>query len=633
MKKLVLLMIIGIMLSISLLVGVSYALWSNTHVQETENIVETGCFSTDFSEVNSISLSNSYPISDDKGMNSTPYQFTITNTCTVDAKYEVNFEVLAGSTLSSNYVKLAINDIKDILSNYEVKDSTINGALSSNNIASGWLKPEQSITYDLRLWIDEATTLEQGEEKSLNGKVVVVSAGGEGPNLINTLLAQYDEANIEYGLLKDSENPNVYYYKGTRDQVANNYLWYGGHQWQVVEFNVEEGTLRLRTSQPITNISLAKRVWSNEEEYQNSYLMTWLKEEFYDVLPNEIKNNIVESTYNVGIETDVDSITATSKYGLLDVEEYKRGGEADSFLDNKDYIVFPNYVDNNYWAGTENNGLLELKQQIYRDCEVFPVITIKDVNIESGLGTLNNSFKIESQKSTNTSNVLLGEYISVPTSGNYCGADNMCLFRVVKYGESGLKVTLNGTLPELKNYLPDPVITKNHEIYKYVGEFVDSISDNYKSMVDEKIYMSRTAVEEEMWDDTGNMGYDYKNLRKEYLLSSYGLPSVGEMFTTNDIDLFNSEFPGTSGFFVDQSVVENYVTEIDESIYTIHNFTFYYLMNKDGYYNNPNYMNGNGYRAGKKLDSLLLVRPVMHLKYNLSFTGGSGTAQDPYTLN
>ena len=67
MKKLVLLMIIGIMLSISLLVGISYALWSNTHTQESENIVESGCFSTDFSEVNSISLNNSYPISDSKG--------------------------------------------------------------------------------------------------------------------------------------------------------------------------------------------------------------------------------------------------------------------------------------------------------------------------------------------------------------------------------------------------------------------------------------------------------------------------------------------------------------------------------------------------------------------------------------
>ena len=69
MKKLVLLMVIGIMLSISLLVGVSYALWSNTHVQKGQGIVETGCFSTDFTEVNSISLSNSYPISDERGMN------------------------------------------------------------------------------------------------------------------------------------------------------------------------------------------------------------------------------------------------------------------------------------------------------------------------------------------------------------------------------------------------------------------------------------------------------------------------------------------------------------------------------------------------------------------------------------
>ena len=242
MKKLVLLMVIGIMLSISLLVGVSYALWSNTHVQETENIVETGCFSTDFTEVNSIGLNNSYPISDSKGMSATPYQFTITNICTVDAKYEVNFEVLANSTLSSNYVKLAIDNKKDILSNYESKTPTIEGALSSNNIASGWLKADESITYDLRLWIDEETTLEQGEGKGLSGNVVVVSVGDElNDSLISLLLEQYKEGN-EVGLVKDSSNPNLYYYKGTNAQVANNFLWYGGHQWRVLEFDTDAET-------------------------------------------------------------------------------------------------------------------------------------------------------------------------------------------------------------------------------------------------------------------------------------------------------------------------------------------------------------------------------------------------------
>ena len=227
MKKVILLMVIGTMLSISLLVGVSYALWSNTHVQETENIVESGCFSTDFSEVNSISLSNSYPISDDKGMSSTPYQFTITNTCTVDAKYEVNFEVLANSTLSSNYVKLAIDNKKDILSNYESKTPTIEGALSSSNIASGWLKPEQSITYDLRLWIDEATTLAQGEGKSLNGKVVVVSVGETLPAsiYIETLLASNPAT-----MNNDDPDSNVRYMGAN----PNNYVTFNNELWRII---------------------------------------------------------------------------------------------------------------------------------------------------------------------------------------------------------------------------------------------------------------------------------------------------------------------------------------------------------------------------------------------------------------
>ena len=49
------------------------------------------------------------------------------------------------------------------------------------------------------------------------------------PNsLINKLLSQYNESNT-VGLLKDTTNSNVYYYKGTNDEVANNYLWYEGH--------------------------------------------------------------------------------------------------------------------------------------------------------------------------------------------------------------------------------------------------------------------------------------------------------------------------------------------------------------------------------------------------------------------
>ena len=527
-----------------------------------------------------------------------------------------NIYMAAENYLMANYDDYTINNTGDVTYVYIID------LISNNYMSIDTLNPNNDSTFSNK----DAVKVTRNADGTFSYELVYLKT------LIETLLEQYSPDNTN-GLLRDSVNENLYYYKGTRGQVANNYVWYGGHQWQIIEFNTEENTIRLRTSQPITNISLSKRVWKNSEEYNNSYLMIWLKEEFYDVLPGEIKTNLVSSTYNVGVETDVDSITAINKYGLLDVEEYKRAGEANSFLDNKDNIIFPNNIDKDYWRSSNNAGLLDGKFALFNDAEILPVITIRDINITKGTGTLSDNFILESLKSHSTEDALIGEYISVPTTGNYCGSDNMCLFRIVKHGENGLKVILNGTLPELKNYLPSPTITKEHEIYKYLGQFVDSISSNYKSVADEKIYMSITATSEKMWDDIGNMGYDYKNLRKEYLLSSYGLPSLGEIFTTNDIDLFNSSVPETIGCFVDKSVVENYVTDIDNDIYLNGNFSNYYLMNKDGYYNNPRYMNANGFTSGNSMEYDYLVRPVMHLKYNLTFTGGDGTAQNPYTLN
>ena len=267
MKKLVLLMIIGIMLSISLLVGVSYALWSNTHVQEGQGVVESGCFSTDFSEVNSINLSNVYPINDSKGMESKPYQFTITNTCSVDAKYEVNFEVLANSTLSSNYVKLAIDNKKDILSNYESKSTTMDGALSSNNIAGGWLKPEQSITYDLRLWMDEATTLVQGEGKSLSGKVVVVSVGDKPETAVEFVESLF--ANNLNTMNNDDPDGNIRYMGAD----PNNYVKFNDELWRIIGvFNVKssENGIAERRVKLIRDESIGNFSWDSSDVSINS---------------------------------------------------------------------------------------------------------------------------------------------------------------------------------------------------------------------------------------------------------------------------------------------------------------------------------------------------------------------------
>ncbi len=124
------------------------------------------------------------------------------------------------------------------------------------------------------------------------------------PNsLITKLLSQYNEDNTT-GLVKDNINENLYYYTGTNEQVSNNFLWYGGHQWRVIEFDISTNTLTLITQQPLTSIQPAETVWTNEEEYNNSYINAWLNDYFWNSLDNSIQVNIKDITFNVGTNSE-----------------------------------------------------------------------------------------------------------------------------------------------------------------------------------------------------------------------------------------------------------------------------------------------------------------------------------------
>ena len=298
-------------------------------------------------------------------------------------------------------------------------------------------------------------------------------------NLISTLLEQYKEGETT-GLVKDSTNPNLYYYTGTNEQVSNNFLWYGGHQWRVLEFDTSANTLTLITQQPLTAIQPASAGWESEEAYNNSYINTWLNEYFWNSLDSSIQGTIQDSTFNIGIYTDVDEITTTKKVGLLDEDQYKRAGSADSFLDIKDYWWLGNRFSSSYVRYVSNNGNLG-SNSLSTTYGVRAVIKISDITITGGDGTLANNYQVAS-KSTNTNNVQVGEYINVPYSGddNACGSDNMCTFRVVSKDDDSIKVVLNGLLPTKSEYGSSVTISTSHTIYTPLNTFAEGISNTYR---------------------------------------------------------------------------------------------------------------------------------------------------------
>ena len=427
-------------------------------------------------------------------------------------------------------------------------------------------------------------------------------------SLITVLLEQYNESNTT-GLVKDSTNENLYYYTGTNEEVGNNFLWYGGHQWRVLEFDTNANTITLITQQPLTSIQPASSTWTTQSAYESSYINSWLNDYFYNSLDSDIQNNILKNTFNVGIYTDVDEITTTQKVGLLDEEQYKRAGEADSYLDINDYFWLGNRYSSSFVRYVYFNGYLNYIGPTDAN-GVRAVIKISDLTITEGDGTLANNYQV-GNKATNTNNVQVGEYINVPYNGsdNACGSDKMCTFRVVSKNNDSIKVVLNGLLPTTSKWADSASdnIATNDLIYT-------NVLNGFVANIDSK-YITTGTYGVGMYEN----GNSYTVPQSTTITANVGLPTIGEIFSGNDIDLSTS----STKTFVDVNTIEN--PTISNYYWTMNRYSSSSVRYVD--YGGGLYYGGPASAAG--------VRAVIYLKSGTSaitFTKGEGTPNSPYVL-
>ena len=172
--------IILILLLISLSVGISYAYWRLILQQTGENKIASSCLSIELiDESESIRMENAYPILDEEGMQTTPYTFTIRNTCDTFIDYEVSLGMLDTTTLKSEYVAAVLdyNEIKT-LDTYE--ETTIDGYKEGRILQKGSLSQGDEVSYNLRLWMDEDVTINDTDSmnQSFEAKIVVTAAIG-----------------------------------------------------------------------------------------------------------------------------------------------------------------------------------------------------------------------------------------------------------------------------------------------------------------------------------------------------------------------------------------------------------------------------------------------------------------------
>lgn len=202
-KKRKILVILGCLLTICLVTGISYAYWVITKKQEGLNKVSSGCFNIELSnEKNDIKLENAYPITDEEGRKLVPYSFTVTNTCSLFASYNINLEMLEGTTLASKYIKVMVNneEIKN-LADLETTNIVLSNSVESRKLTSGILGSGDSEEYTVRIWMDGSIT---ASDKEAMNKVMLSKV------VVDASVSKYSPVNSGITLLKDAILANEY---------------------------------------------------------------------------------------------------------------------------------------------------------------------------------------------------------------------------------------------------------------------------------------------------------------------------------------------------------------------------------------------------------------------------------------
>ena len=190
----------SLLITVICIIGVSFA-WFRLYLSQNEDntLASRTCFNTTLTEDTSkIEITDAFPISDEDGMKQTPFTFTLKNNCSsyvkayilIDSTYRTNTST---SYLSDNYLKVNVSP-KDTTSSSSLVlgAQTLTDTENSSKgyvLTTAYLGANEEKSFDLRIWMDSATTLDQGLNKSWAGKIVVITDASNKPAFADTILA------------------------------------------------------------------------------------------------------------------------------------------------------------------------------------------------------------------------------------------------------------------------------------------------------------------------------------------------------------------------------------------------------------------------------------------------------------
>ena len=588
MKKRIIILIILILISILTLIGSSYALLTKKFTSKKLS-VEVGTLKVDFTEGNAITMDNVVPMTDENGMNTTPYTFTITNSGTIDSYYTISNEEDTNNTLDTTYLKykLVSNDgydsgikrLKDIgTGTYRIVDERA-------------LLKSKSVTYKLYLWIasDAGNDI---QNKIYKSKIIVNSTSNRvgdtycldnGFNKLSDCMLVMNNhekttdiaktnikakstpdfsktATTDEGLfMAEDDEGESYYYRGA---VKNNYVSFAGFIWRIIRRN-GDGSIRMiysgkSTSDTGEDITLGKSAY-NEKYWDPTYVGYKYNEDFSLYENNSITGynafiNTAKYDFGTGYIFDI----STRKFNLTgDIKQL-------TWKDNHDEIV-----KNNLYSCLNNDCNIVYKIVAYQSDTIMKV-----------------------QPISYSSNNLIGTLANKNDSPIKKALDNWYKYNLINYN----------------THIYNSTYCNDRSIGFGSGYL---ISQNTTYGAYERLY-SNSLPSLKCIQDTDKFSTTNENAKLDYPIALITADEIA--YAGGVTDKENKKFylyNGKNSYTISPSYFDSY-------------WTLSHMFTLD--------LNGS-LEIRKNLSNVYLIRPVINLKSDVTISSGDGTADAPYKIN
>ena len=648
------LIFLGILLTLSVLIGISYAYYMVTASQTNKNRLASSCISISLTnEKNDITLNNAYPITDSEGKKLTPYQFTITNTCNIFISYNVNLEMLEGTDLSADYIKTMVNsEAPYILSSLDSASTTIDKSTESRTLAQGSLGSNDSVDYSLRLWMDENTPLnDETQDKSLISKIVVVAQPStyKPSDYVTTL---HDAILVNEYQVKTPDNAiSKITSKETPDfnKTAPIIVWQEKHETTNTDLNIDMPDISLvgntslggqNLTEDSTKVMLGTGYTFNSEKGQ--YAMTDSKLYSAEDLASldfssttyyvegggtNISSSNVLSSYTNSSGTYLYKVTSvtTSNVGTANTNSYRiryafktnRYTETELESDKSDkglYTAQDDYGTSYYYRGNVSNN------NVYFAGAYWKIIRI---NGDGTIRLLYNGTKVNAKAGDTQYGT--SAFNSTRTDPAYVG---------YMYGTTAGKIGSREN--NLANGKDSNIKTKVDEFYnKYI------VANNLQDYLADTGFCGDRSITNsgDGYSTTSYTEYGAVNrLAKTNKLPILTCPDKEHDLYTVDSTNGNGALTNPIGLMTaDEAAMAGMVNGYLNTLSYVYTGTWYWTMSPYSFRPSGSAsivwsVGGTGYFSGDWVPGGYGVRPAINLKADVEISGGIGTVNDPYIV-